>query len=639
MCNAGNLWEIKDFFARNEFFGLPQEDVCFFVQSEMPTANNTGRVFLEERHRIAMHPNGSGDVFSAMLNRGVLLDLKNRGVEHIFVASQDNLLLRIADPVFLGFCSILKMSSGVKCVERRGLEDEGGVYCTRVLAGVDEDGDGEVTAAETRQQRRVPSVIEQRELAWEVLHQRSPHGSFALDALSLCQFYFHRGLCERVSRRAPTRWHAIRRRQPFVSLRTGAQISPPSSALNGVRLEWFVGEALEFTAKAVGLLVQRDAEWARAKHLAGASSAREAVFAMSSLHFGWICAHAGKFESTAGVDRGKSLCEISPLVTYGGEDLGGMFGGQVIRLPYHFESKVEQSTFVVASRPRKEPSVLFVDPWGTVERIESALLKAEVHKQKVPRRMSGGLGEAFAEMCLPNDSQELPATLMSLEAEETGSLQSSSMLDSSPRSLASPGSSARSPHSPHLPHQDDESESPWKAFVDMKAWKLMPNDIDDLDVVTELLKKERRKMAHLPRRSSLSCQDRNPQRHLCFDAGAEPGVSIFAKAAGYQAAPGEVPPPRHIQLRLREWDHTDSSSARPIWSSEAAAQARAGLESDETLPGHRRYQWVHKRPKGYGTKVDVHAITTRIVDAGDVEGQRVRLVQKNLEEVRRKKPR
>lgn len=509
--------------------------------------------------------------------------------------------------------------------------------------------------------QHLPSVIEQRELSWEVFHARSPSGNFTLDSLSLSQFYFRKNFSERFAPRVPKRWHAIRRRQPFVSLRTGQHVSPPPSALNAIRLESFLGEALEFAPKAAGLFVSRDAEWACAKHLTGPYSAMEAIFSMSNLHIGWIREHGGQFDPTIGVDRGKNRCEISPLVTYGGEDLGGVFSGQVLRLPYHCESKVEHSKLVAEQGPMKESSVLFIKPHGSIERMESSLFKAELAKVKGLRWIPGGLGGGFAETCPPNDSQELPSTPMSSRSQQEGgapqedleseSVQSPGRSPSSPASPRTAGLSARvpetasslsSPHSPHSPHgaREDESSGSSSNDLTMQAMKLSRDDLDDYDLVMEQLRKEKKKLPRMPVRSNISCQDGNLQRHLRFNSSVDPGISLFSKDNGYRPSPGKVQPPAHLEQRLKEWGF-EGNAAQKIWSPNFVQGKRLAQRAPPNLfvyqasqqaqdadhrggaPGRTRHQWVRRPPAGREGKVNTRRGIAQIIDARDIKGQHI----------------
>lgn len=318
--------DTEAFFEENAFFGLNKEDVVFFdqgafsrslchyvtdlshVSGVLPALSNDGKIMLSTPHSVSVAPDGNGGLYAAIRQSPistdststVLKDMHRRGIRYIHAYCVDNCLVKVADPVFLGYCIEKKAACGAKVVRKEDPHESVGVLAMR---------DGAF------------SVVEYSELSKEKAEQRDPEtGDLAYRAANIANHFYTLDFLDQVeSMEAQMAFHIARKKIPTVDLATEDSIKPDSP--NGMKLELFVFDVFPFT-KALGVLeVERREEFSPLKNAPGSKSdnpetSRRDIYAQQKR---WLEAVGAEVKEGCEV-------EISPLVSYNGEGLEGYRG-------------------------------------------------------------------------------------------------------------------------------------------------------------------------------------------------------------------------------------------------------------------------------------------------------------------------
>ena len=156
MTSDKNHEQTTSFWKEHNYFGYPETEVKFFKQDMAPAVDYNGKIILERKDMPALSPNGNGGWFSSLQRAGLCEDLHKRGVEWLNIYAVDNVLQRIADPVFVGATILTGVNCGAKAVCKTEPYEKVGVLC--------KDGDQ-------------PDIIEYYELTDKMANMRDKDGN------------------------------------------------------------------------------------------------------------------------------------------------------------------------------------------------------------------------------------------------------------------------------------------------------------------------------------------------------------------------------------------------------------------------------------------------------------------------------
>lgn len=194
---------IEDYFDKNSYFGVNRDDVVFFKQGSLPAFTNDGKFMLDGKSSLARAPDGNGGIYSALERKGILDDFEKRGIQYVHVYCVDNCLVKVADPVFIGYCIERDADCGVKCVSKLYPQESIGIFCTR---------DGK------------PGAVEYSELDNVTMELRNEDGILTYNAANIANHFFTTKFLRRCAQ-TDLKYHVAKKKIPHIN-HSGHTITP-----------------------------------------------------------------------------------------------------------------------------------------------------------------------------------------------------------------------------------------------------------------------------------------------------------------------------------------------------------------------------------------------------------------------------
>lgn len=131
MTSTENNDETVKYFENNNYFGYNSENVKFFKQGNLPLLSEDGKLVINSEYRIKYAASGNGTIYQAMLNDGVIDDMKRKGIKWVFIGSVDNALLNMVDPMLLGLTKKRGTEIASKTIVKNSPYEKVGVFCKK----------------------------------------------------------------------------------------------------------------------------------------------------------------------------------------------------------------------------------------------------------------------------------------------------------------------------------------------------------------------------------------------------------------------------------------------------------------------------------------------------------------------------
>lgn len=324
----------EEFFAKHKYFGLKSENVFIFEQGVLPCISNEGKIIMESKSKVgsslvgiwkppvslalphprnfrsrtpqltifvrivqvAVAPDGNGGIYQAIVTSGVREDMRKRGIKHIHAYCVDNCLVKVADPVFIGFSASKNVDIATKVVRKRDAAESVGLIV---------------------QKNGKPDVVEYSEIDQATAEAQDPQDPKLLKfrAANIVNHYYSFNFFESIENwmhKLPH--HVARKKIPYVNPENGEAVKPTSP--NGVKLEQFVFDVFPMTPldKFACIEVRREDEFSPLKNAAGTGQDDPDTSRADIMRQGqrWIEA-AGGIVIT---EEDKFGVEVSPLISY-----------------------------------------------------------------------------------------------------------------------------------------------------------------------------------------------------------------------------------------------------------------------------------------------------------------------------------
>jgi UDP-N-acetylglucosamine/UDP-N-acetylgalactosamine diphosphorylase len=247
--------------------------------------------------QVAVAPDGNGGIYQALIISEARTDMRKRGIQHIHAYCVDNCLVKVADPVFIGFAASKDVDIATKVVRKRNAKEPVGLIVLK---------DGK------------PDVIEYSEMDQEMAEAKDMHDSNLLKfrAANIVNHYYSFRFLDRIEEwfhKLPH--HVARKKIPYMDTKTGETIKPDKP--NGIKLEQFVFDVFPFLElkQFACMEVDRKEEFSPLKNAKGtgeddADTSKKDIMQQGAR---WVGAAGGTVISEQDSSLG---VEVSPLISY-----------------------------------------------------------------------------------------------------------------------------------------------------------------------------------------------------------------------------------------------------------------------------------------------------------------------------------
>lgn len=252
MTSEKNHKSTVNFLKEHNYFGYDENYIRFFVQEMAPCVDLEGKVLLEEKGRVATSPNGNGGWFNSLLkNSEAKAMLEKYNLKWLNIFAVDNVLQKIADPVFIGATLKGGYEIGSKVIRKVDAYEKVGVMCNK---------------------NGKPSIVEYIDLTEDMAVETDENGERVYNFGVILNYLFNVDLLYKIKdKKLPI--HVVTKKVEYVD-DSGKVIKPAEP--NAHKFEMLCVDMIEFASTCLPFEVIREKEFAPIKNKTGVDSVESA---------------------------------------------------------------------------------------------------------------------------------------------------------------------------------------------------------------------------------------------------------------------------------------------------------------------------------------------------------------------------
>ena len=265
MTSLVNDRETRDFFQKNNYFGLKPANVTTIVQGMLPAFDDDGRALLAAPDSLAMSPNGHGGSFAALRDSGALDEMADHGITTISYWQVDNPLVKQFDPLFIGLHDLTGADISSRALIKRDAAEKLGHFC---------------------QLNNRLYIVEYSDMPSDMLQQKDSDGRLRFRAGSPAIHILERDFVQRLTDGALNFLpHCARKKVPFID-QDGNLVTPDEP--NAVKIEFFLFDAIPLANHSLVLETDRSEQFAPIKNADGEDSPASSRAALAARTAAWF---------------------------------------------------------------------------------------------------------------------------------------------------------------------------------------------------------------------------------------------------------------------------------------------------------------------------------------------------------------